>query len=85
MKKYNFYAGPSYLDESVLNKAIELIENKEKLSFLEISHRSETITALFEETRSLIKELMNLKYIRIKMYSSLFQNSSKFHQKNLKK
>jgi phosphoserine aminotransferase len=61
MKKYNFYAGPSYLDESVLNKAIELIENKEKLSFLEISHRSETITALFEETRSLIKELMNLK------------------------
>lgn len=60
MKKYNFYAGPSYLDESILNKAIQLIENKEKLSFLEISHRSETITTLFDETRSLIKELMQL-------------------------
>lgn len=60
MKKYNFYAGPSYLDETILNNAIQLIENKEKLSFLEISHRSETVMNMFEETRSLIKELMNL-------------------------
>ena len=60
MKKYNFYAGPSYLDEGILNKAIKMIENKEKLSLLEISHRSETITVLFEETRSLVKELMSL-------------------------
>lgn len=60
VKKYNFYAGPSYLDENVLNKAIQMIENKEKLSFLEISHRSETVMVMFEETRSLIKELMNL-------------------------
>jgi len=60
MKKHNFYAGPSYLDEGILNKAIKLIENKEKLSLLEISHRSETITKLFEETRTLIKALMRL-------------------------
>ena len=60
MKKHNFFAGPSYLDSGILNKAIEMIKNDDKLSFLEISHRSEIITNLFEETRLLIKELMNL-------------------------
>lgn len=60
MKSINFYAGPSYLDKSILEKAKKLISNNGKLSLLEISHRSDTITDLFEETKSLIKELMKL-------------------------
>lgn len=61
MKKINFFAGPSYIDVAIMNKAIELIANDTKLSLLEISHRSEPITNLFEETRHLVKEIMQLK------------------------
>lgn len=60
MKKINFFAGPSILDKSILNKAINLISNNKKLSLLEISHRSKPITELFEETRILVKEMMKL-------------------------
>lgn len=60
MKKINFYAGPSFLDESIINKAISLIDNKEDLSLLEISHRSKKVTDLFLETKQLLKEMMQL-------------------------
>lgn len=60
MKKINFYAGPSYLDSSIINQAIEIISNNNKLSILEVSHRSDIITNLFEETRILVKEIMQL-------------------------
>ncbi len=60
MKKINFYAGPSFLDESILEKAIALISKSDDLSILEISHRSKKITDLFLETKHLLKEMMHL-------------------------
>ena len=60
MKECNFYAGPSILDNGIVSKAIKQISNRENLSVLEISHRSDKIVSLFEETKSLVRDLMNL-------------------------
>lgn len=60
MKKINFYAGPSYLDSNIIQEAIEFISNNDRLSLLELSHRSKTVTDLFKETRNLVKEIMKL-------------------------
>lgn len=60
MNELNFYAGPSILDNSILEEALKLINNKGKLSILEISHRSKYIVDLFAETENLVKELMEL-------------------------
>jgi phosphoserine aminotransferase len=60
MKKYNFYAGPSILNSEVLKETLSTIDAKDGLSLLEISHRSKEIVDLFEETKQLVKELMQL-------------------------
>lgn len=60
MKKINFFAGPSILDESILREATDLIYNKKGLSLLEISHRSDKIVELFEETKALIYDIMQI-------------------------
>ena len=62
MKKYNFYAGPAILADTVLQKASEaaLNYNNSGLSLLEVSHRSKPVVAIMEETVELVKELLGL-------------------------
>ena len=60
MKPYNFYAGPSILDPEVLKEALNTIDAKGGLSILELSHRGPVIQNLFEETKQLVRELMQL-------------------------
>ena len=60
MNELNFYAGPSILDQSIIEKASHLLNNQNQLSILEKSHRSKDIVSLFEETEQLVKELMAL-------------------------
>lgn len=60
MKKYNFFAGPAILPQSVLKQASEaaLSFGDMGLSILEISHRSKEFVAVLEEARALAKELL---------------------------
>lgn len=60
MKKYNFFAGPAILPQSVIKEASEaaLSFGDMGLSILEISHRSKEFVAVLEEARSLAKELL---------------------------
>ncbi|MDO5571316.1 MAG: 3-phosphoserine/phosphohydroxythreonine transaminase [Bacteroidales bacterium] len=62
MKKHNFYAGPSILSQYTIEKTAEAVKDfaGTGLSLLEISHRSKEFTAVIEEARSLIKELLNV-------------------------
>jgi phosphoserine aminotransferase len=60
MKQYNFYAGPSILDPTVLKETLNTIDAKHGLSLLELSHRGKEITGLFQETKALVKDLMQL-------------------------
>ncbi|OED34842.1 phosphoserine transaminase [PVC group bacterium (ex Bugula neritina AB1)] len=59
---FNFSAGPSTLPESVLKKAAEeMLDYRLKgLSVMEMSHRSDDYVAIFENARSLLRELLNL-------------------------
>ena len=58
---HNFYAGPSVIDHSVLNEAIDQITpGDNQLSLLEISHRSKRFGEVMEETIALAKELLQL-------------------------
>lgn len=61
MKKYNFFAGPAILPQSVLMKAAEAVTEFEGmgLSLLEISHRSDQFVAVMDEAIALVKELTN--------------------------
>ncbi len=60
MKKYNFFAGPAILPQSVIEQASKaaLSFGDMGLSILEISHRSKEFVAVLEEARSLAKELL---------------------------
>lgn len=60
MKKLNFSAGPSYLHPDILAETQAAIEKQHGLSILEISHRSKIIGDLFEETKHLVKDLLQL-------------------------
>lgn len=62
MNKYNFYAGPAILPQSVLQQAAEAVQNFEGmgLSILEISHRSKQFVAVLDEAVALAKELLNV-------------------------
>jgi len=62
MKKYNFYAGPSILPQFTIDKTIEGIRNfaGTGLSILEISHRSKEFIACMNDTRELVKELLDV-------------------------
>ncbi|MDN4754745.1 3-phosphoserine/phosphohydroxythreonine transaminase [Porphyromonadaceae bacterium W3.11] len=62
MKKHNFYAGPSILNEGVIKETAKAVENfaGTGLSILEISHRSKEFVAVMDETRALFKELLDI-------------------------
>lgn len=62
MKKYNFYAGPSILSQFTIEKTAEAVKEfaGTGLSLLEISHRSKEFVAVCDETRSMIKEILNI-------------------------
>ncbi|MEO7524393.1 MAG: 3-phosphoserine/phosphohydroxythreonine transaminase [Ferruginibacter sp.] len=59
---YNFNAGPSILPKEVFEQAAAAVLNfnHSGLSILELGHRTPEFTAVMEEARSLVKELMNL-------------------------
>ena len=61
MKKYNFYAGPAILPKEVIQLAAEAVIEYDDmgLSLIEISHRSPQFTAIMDESRALVKELLN--------------------------
>ena len=60
MKKHNFYAGPSILSEYTIKNTADAVLNfaDTGLSLLEISHRSKEFTAVIEEAKTLVKELL---------------------------
>ena len=62
MKKHNFYAGPSILSEFAIEQTAEAVRDfaGTGLSLMEISHRSKEIVAVMDETRALIKELLQI-------------------------
>ena len=62
MKKHNFSSGPAILPKSVLREAARNVVDLEHsgLSVLEISHRSKAFEAILEESKSLVKDLLNL-------------------------
>lgn len=59
---HNFNAGPSILPQEVFQEASEAILNFDKtgLSILELGHRTSKFTAVMEEARELVRELMQL-------------------------
>jgi phosphoserine aminotransferase len=62
MKKYNFYAGPAILPETVLQQSSKAVIELDHigLSLIEISHRSKDFQAVLDEAQALVKELLNL-------------------------
>lgn len=58
----NFSAGPSVLPIEVLQKASEELVSygDAGMSVMEMSHRSSVFTGILEETKNLLKELMNI-------------------------
>lgn len=62
MKKHNFSAGPSILDESVIKDAASAVLNYAGtgLSILEVSHRGKEFVATMEEARNIMKELLDI-------------------------
>ncbi|MBA2746979.1 MAG: 3-phosphoserine/phosphohydroxythreonine transaminase [Flavisolibacter sp.] len=62
MHPHNFGAGPSILPRQVFEEASKaLIDfNGSGLSILEIGHRTKTFQSVMDETRALVKELMQL-------------------------
>ncbi|MDO5036262.1 MAG: 3-phosphoserine/phosphohydroxythreonine transaminase [Porphyromonas sp.] len=62
MKKHNFYAGPSILNEDVIKESIKAVENfaGTGLSILEVSHRSKEFVAVVDEAVALFKELLDI-------------------------
>ncbi|RYY71983.1 MAG: 3-phosphoserine/phosphohydroxythreonine transaminase [Chitinophagaceae bacterium] len=59
---HNFNAGPSILPKTVFEQASAAVLNfnNSGLSILEFGHRTPEFTAVMEEARGLVKELMNL-------------------------
>lgn len=59
---YNFNAGPSILPKIVFEEASAAVLNfnNSGLSILELGHRTTAFTAVMEEARNLVKELMHL-------------------------
>ena len=62
MKKHNFYAGPSILTPTTIQKTADAVINfaDTGLSILEVSHRSKEFQAVMDEAQALTKELLNL-------------------------
>jgi phosphoserine aminotransferase len=61
-KVHNFNAGPSILPKEVFEEAAASVLNYQDtgLSILELGHRTPAFTAVMEEARALVKELMHL-------------------------
>lgn len=59
---FNFSAGPTALPLKVLEKAQKelVVYGNSGMSVMEMSHRSKVYLEIFEETESLIRELMNI-------------------------
>src|SRR6218665_795960 len=59
---HNFNAGPSILPKTVFEEASAAVLNfnNSGLSILELGHRTPEFTAVMEEARALVKELMQL-------------------------
>ncbi len=62
MKKHNFNAGPSELNESVIRSTEEAVRDFSGtgLSLLTISHRSKEFVAVMDNACNLVKELLNV-------------------------
>lgn len=62
MKKHNFYAGPSILSQYTIKNTADAVLDfaGTGLSLLEISHRSKEFVAVMDETRALVKELLDV-------------------------
>lgn len=62
MKKHNFSAGPSILNEGVIKNTADAVLNfaGTGLSLLEVSHRGKEFVAVMDEARGLFKELLNI-------------------------
>ncbi|MBR8713992.1 Phosphoserine aminotransferase [Porphyromonas levii] len=62
MKKHNFYAGPSILNDGVIKEAAKAVENfaGTGLSLLEVSHRGKEFVAVMDEAIALFKELLDI-------------------------
>ena len=62
MKKHNFSAGPCILPQEVLEEASQSVINfnNDKLSLLEISHRSTPFVEVMEKSINLVKELLSI-------------------------
>jgi phosphoserine aminotransferase len=62
MKKHNFSAGPSILSEyTIKNSAAAVLDFAGTgLSLLEVSHRGKEFVAVCEETRAMVKELLDI-------------------------
>ena len=62
MKKHNFYAGPSILNQGVIKNAADAVMDfaGTGLSVLEVSHRGKEFTAVIEEAAQLFKELLDI-------------------------
>lgn len=59
--RHNFGAGPCILPQEVFKQASRaVLDFKDGLSILEISHRSPEFEAVVEETTNLVKELLNV-------------------------
>ena len=59
---YNFSAGPSTLPVSVLEKiASQMLNyNDSGMSVMEMSHRSSSYLDIFNETKAMLKKVMNI-------------------------
>lgn len=62
MKKHNFYAGPSILNEKVIKATADAVLDfaGTGLSLLEVSHRGKEFDAVMAETNQLFKELLDI-------------------------
>ncbi len=62
MKKHNFSAGPSVLNQKVLQKASKAVIELDDtgLSILEISHRSKNFNSIITQAKLLLRELMHI-------------------------
>ena len=61
-KVHNFSAGPSILNQEVINQASKAVANFNNLnlSILEISHRSKDFVAVMDNAVALVKEILNV-------------------------
>ncbi|MBU6325817.1 MAG: aminotransferase class V-fold PLP-dependent enzyme, partial [Bacteroidetes bacterium] len=59
---HNFSAGPSILAKDAFDKAIEAIRNfaGTGLSILEVSHRSKEFEQVMDDSRAIVKSLLNV-------------------------